>query len=502
MPDQSPVADPARAARPAARLVRRPRPRPALARAVGVAVGGDGQRVHAAADPRRAGAAGLRAVAAPRWPTPGRPGGRPRPATRCAPGAGSATRAARCGCTPPRPRSSSGTAARCPSDYDDLLALPGVGDYTAAAVASFAFRPPARRARHQRPPGARPHRARRRVPGDRRDPRRARPRDRAAARRRPDRGGVGGRDDGARRDWSAWPRSPRCDDCPVADLCAWRAAGYPAYDGPARRGQAYDGTDRQCRGRLLGVLRDSDGPVHRSAARGGVGRRRAARPVPAVAGRRRPGGPRRRGRPTRCPERARRSTTIASARSSTAWSSTGSPGSSGRSSWKPMKAASSSAVARPARVPRHPGGRRGGRRPPRPTRRWPRRTTRDVGLAPEQPERGGLDVHPLAARQPRVSSSRPRGRAPRPAPSADGGSARSTATDRSLETRSTVATRSSLLVEVVEQHPVAGAELGGHRPQAQPDQAVLEDVVGGRLRDLVATAGLPWHGSPRSGWPR
>ena len=58
--------------------------------------------------------------------------------------------------------------------------------------------------------------------------------------------------------------SPRCDDCPVADLCAWRAAGYPAYDGPARRGQAYDGTDRQCRGRLLGVLRDSDGPVHRS----------------------------------------------------------------------------------------------------------------------------------------------------------------------------------------------------------------------------------------------
>ena len=50
----------------------------------------------------------------------------------------------------------------------------------------------------------------------------------------------------------------------MADLCAWRAAGYPAYDGPARRGQAYDGTDRQCRGRLLGVLRDSDGPVHRS----------------------------------------------------------------------------------------------------------------------------------------------------------------------------------------------------------------------------------------------
>ncbi|NUR06175.1 MAG: A/G-specific adenine glycosylase, partial [Nocardioidaceae bacterium] len=58
--------------------------------------------------------------------------------------------------------------------------------------------------------------------------------------------------------------SPRCGGCPVADLCAWRGAGYPAYDGPPRRGQTYDGTDRQCRGRLLAVLRDADGPVHRS----------------------------------------------------------------------------------------------------------------------------------------------------------------------------------------------------------------------------------------------
>jgi A/G-specific adenine glycosylase len=59
-------------------------------------------------------------------------------------------------------------------------------------------------------------------------------------------------------------RSPRCDDCPVSARCAWRAAGFPAYDGPARRTQAWTGTDRQCRGRLLAVLRDSDGPVHRS----------------------------------------------------------------------------------------------------------------------------------------------------------------------------------------------------------------------------------------------
>ena len=48
---------------------------------------------------------------------------------------------------------------------------------------------------------------------------------------------------------------------PAPDACAWRAAGYPAYDGPPRRGQAWAGTDRQCRGRLMAVARDSAGPV-------------------------------------------------------------------------------------------------------------------------------------------------------------------------------------------------------------------------------------------------
>ena len=58
--------------------------------------------------------------------------------------------------------------------------------------------------------------------------------------------------------------SPRCSACPVRDACAWRAAGHPAYDGPPRRAQAWAGTDRQCRGRLLAVIRDADGPVHGS----------------------------------------------------------------------------------------------------------------------------------------------------------------------------------------------------------------------------------------------
>jgi A/G-specific adenine glycosylase len=55
--------------------------------------------------------------------------------------------------------------------------------------------------------------------------------------------------------------NPACPRCPVADLCAWQVAGSPAYDGPARKVQTYAGTDRQCRGRLLGVVRDSEGAV-------------------------------------------------------------------------------------------------------------------------------------------------------------------------------------------------------------------------------------------------
>jgi A/G-specific adenine glycosylase len=56
--------------------------------------------------------------------------------------------------------------------------------------------------------------------------------------------------------------APRCDTCPVHDLCSWRAAGYPAHSG-VRRTQRYEGTDRQCRGRLLALLRDSQVPVPR-----------------------------------------------------------------------------------------------------------------------------------------------------------------------------------------------------------------------------------------------
>lgn len=56
-------------------------------------------------------------------------------------------------------------------------------------------------------------------------------------------------------------RAPRCDGCPVVTSCAWVAQGSPPLDAPVRRPQAFAGTDRQVRGRLMAVLRDSADPV-------------------------------------------------------------------------------------------------------------------------------------------------------------------------------------------------------------------------------------------------
>ncbi|MCB0897042.1 MAG: A/G-specific adenine glycosylase [Nocardioidaceae bacterium] len=151
-----------------------------------------------------------------------------------------------------------------PSSYDELLSLPGIGDYTAAAIASFAFgrrhvvldtnvrRVLARAVQGVELPGTSVTRAEREVavellPGD--EPTAAT-------------WAVAVMELGALVCTAA---NPRCAACPLQSRCAWRAAGSPPYDGPPRKVQTWAGTDRQCRGRLLAVLRDSDGPVHRSA---------------------------------------------------------------------------------------------------------------------------------------------------------------------------------------------------------------------------------------------
>ena len=57
-------------------------------------------------------------------------------------------------------------------------------------------------------------------------------------------------------------RSPKCDVCPLVDRCAWVLAGRPAHTGPRLRTQArFEGSDRQVRGLILAELRASDVPV-------------------------------------------------------------------------------------------------------------------------------------------------------------------------------------------------------------------------------------------------
>jgi len=150
-----------------------------------------------------------------------------------------------------------------PSAYEDLLALPGVGSYTAAAVASFAFGQ-----RH-----AVLDTNVRRVLARLLDGREYPPPTLTAAERRaaeallPDEPSLAARWSVAVMEIGALvctASSPRCDACPISRHCAWRLAGRPAYDGPPRRRQLYDGTDRQCRGRLLRVLREARDPVPRA----------------------------------------------------------------------------------------------------------------------------------------------------------------------------------------------------------------------------------------------
>ncbi|GGZ28803.1 A/G-specific adenine glycosylase [Streptomyces nitrosporeus] len=151
-----------------------------------------------------------------------------------------------------------------PSEHGQLLALPGIGEYTAAAVASFAYgqrhavldtnvrRVFARAASGiQYPPNAT-----------------------TAAERKLARALLPEEDGRAAR-WAAatmelgalvcTAKNEDCGRCPISGQCAWRLAGKPAHQGAPRRGQTYAGTDRQVRGRLLAVLRESVAPVTQAA---------------------------------------------------------------------------------------------------------------------------------------------------------------------------------------------------------------------------------------------
>ncbi|GAA2909086.1 A/G-specific adenine glycosylase [Streptomyces thioluteus] len=151
-----------------------------------------------------------------------------------------------------------------PTDHAELLALPGVGEYTAAAVASFAYGQ-----RHAVLDTNVRRVLARAVTGVQYPPNATTAAERRLARELlPDAEPVAARWAAATMELGALvctARAPECGRCPIAAHCAWRAAGSPAHDGPPRRGQTYAGTDRQVRGKLLAVLREAHGPVPQAA---------------------------------------------------------------------------------------------------------------------------------------------------------------------------------------------------------------------------------------------
>lgn len=142
-----------------------------------------------------------------------------------------------------------------PATLDDLLALPGVGDYTAAAIASFAF-------------GAKipvldtnVRRVLTRIEvGQAAPPAHLTKPERARAQQFTDAAGdLAAKWAAAVMEFGAMvclARRPDCASCPITDACSWRARGYPSSE-MTSRAQAWHGTDRQCRGALLDIVRNT-----------------------------------------------------------------------------------------------------------------------------------------------------------------------------------------------------------------------------------------------------
>jgi A/G-specific adenine glycosylase len=158
-----------------------------------------------------------------------------------------------------------------PSDIADLRALPGVGNYTAAAIASFAF------GQRHAVLDTNVRRVLARLVGAAPAPSSASvsvAETRLAESLLPDVPPVAALWSVAVMELGALvcvAATPRCGDCPLAAQCAWLAADRPVDGAKPTHGrsgqrprQRYEGTDRQCRGRVLAVLRESDRPVPRA----------------------------------------------------------------------------------------------------------------------------------------------------------------------------------------------------------------------------------------------
>jgi len=147
-----------------------------------------------------------------------------------------------------------------PADAEALLALPGVGDYTASAVLAFAF---GQRAvvldTNVRRVLARAWQGEPLPPVSlKRDERELAERVAPVAPHAAAVWAVASMELGA---LVCTARAPRCEECPLEQACEWVAGGRQGLDQAPRRTQAWHGTDRQVRGRILAVLREAEAPV-------------------------------------------------------------------------------------------------------------------------------------------------------------------------------------------------------------------------------------------------
>jgi len=149
-----------------------------------------------------------------------------------------------------------------PSTAAQLRALPGVGEYTAAAVACFAFNQPEvvvdtniRRVHARAFSGAA-------LPGKTYTSTQRNLAHELMPATAHDAGATACAWNASAMELGALictARAPQCGACPVADLCAWRIAGSPpATEEQQTRGQAWAGTDRQVRGAIMAVLRKGE----------------------------------------------------------------------------------------------------------------------------------------------------------------------------------------------------------------------------------------------------
>jgi A/G-specific adenine glycosylase len=142
---------------------------------------------------------------------------------------------------------------RIPETQSDLRELPGIGDYTSAAIIAFAFegrslvldinirRVFARVIDGVEVPTAAPTKSEREK------------REELIPSKNPHMWAAATMELGA---LICTAKNPKCGQCPLADQCIWRSLDYPLSDQP-KRTQSWHGTDRQCRGVIVQALRDN-----------------------------------------------------------------------------------------------------------------------------------------------------------------------------------------------------------------------------------------------------